>query len=115
MTNNDSAMGHSHSETEGCEVITPPGVLGGTSLSCLLPLLLLLVAQTVLSFVNQVIIVRTVFRLRVPRSGMSCKYLLLVENACISEMHALCCCILILRGASEDAMGENATDGDNHN
>lgn len=44
MTKNDSAMGHSHRETEGCEVITPPGVLG-TSLSCLLPLLLLLVAQ----------------------------------------------------------------------
>lgn len=43
---------------------------------------------------------------------MCCKYLLLVENACISEMHALCCHILILRGASEDVMGENATDGD---
>ena len=50
------------------------------------------------------------FRLRVPRSGMSCKYLLLVENACIREMHALCCHILILRGASEDAVGENATE-----
>lgn len=27
-------------------------------------------------------------------------------------MHALCCHILILRGASEDAAGENATDED---
>lgn len=43
---------------------------------------------------------------------MSCKYLILVENACISEMHALCCRILILKGASEDAVGENAMDED---
>lgn len=43
---------------------------------------------------------------------MSCKYLILEENASISEMHALCCHILILKGTSEDAVGENATDED---